>query len=368
MNKLAILGKGFLQIGTFGATTLILACSGPIDSERVSMSRAVIDQLPSLGAEGIAWLDFEALREALPEEQWKRYEEIFLEERIFLAPDGDELWQMWEGLGINPREGLELISFAIMHDAQGIGGDADHAQDELIILISADFDHNRFESARTDAVANWSSEDVDGTTIWWVDEVNTGLAPFLAVAATPPSLGLAFLDDTTIAIGNQESLHTVIKTKGDRLEPLELGHIMNDLISEVTGQGQVWMVATNPLIPTQLGSDDAPLVLPGVIGNLEAISMSVQMGDGLSARFAGITPSSEDTRMLTESFNGLTAMGKMMLQGSQPELFKILDGGVHAEQDDHKINIEVNLSQTNLDFLLSIAEQELRNMAIGSGL
>ncbi|HJO29941.1 MAG TPA: hypothetical protein QGG30_05600, partial [Acidobacteriota bacterium] len=65
--------------------------------------------------------------------------------------------------------------------------------------------------------------------------------------------------------------------------------------------------------------------------------------------------------------NGLIAMGKMMLQGSQPELFEILDG-VHAEQDDQKINIEVSLSQTNLDFLLSIAEQELRNMAIGPGL
>ncbi len=368
MDKLAIFGRGFLQIGTFGAATLILACSASIDSERVSMSRAVIDQLPSLGAEGIAWIDFEALREALPEEQWKRYEEIFLEEGIFLESDGDELRQMWERLGTNPRESLEHISFAIMHDAQGVSGDADHTQDEMIVLVSADFDHNRFELALTDAVVNWSSENVADTTIWWTDEVSTGLAPFLEVAATPPLIALAFLDDTTLAIGNQESLYTVIEAKGSRLEPLESGHIMNDLISEVAGQGQVWMVATNPLIPTLLGSDDAPLMLPSVIGNLEAISMSVQMGNGLSARFAGITPSSEDTRMLTESFNGLVAMGKMMLQGSQPELFEILDGGMHAEQDDQKINVEVSLSQTNLDFLLSIAEQELRNMSIGSGL
>ena len=41
---------------------------------------------------------------------------------------------------------------------------------------------------------------------------------------------------------------------------------------------------------------------------------------------------------------------------------------MHAEQDNQQINIEVSLSQTNLDFLLSIAEQELRNMAIGPGL
>ena len=368
MNKLVVLGKGFLQIGTFGAVTLILACSTSIDPKKVTTSQTLIDQMPSLGAEAIARINFAGLREALPEEQWKRYEEIFLEEGILLESNGDELRQMWEGLGTNPRERLKHISFAIMHDTQGVGGNADHTRDEMLILVSADFDHNRFELALTDAIANWSSEDVDGTTMWWVDEVNTGLAPFLEVAETPPIIALAFLDDTTLAIGNQESLYTVIETKGSRLEPLESGHIMNDLISEVAGQGQVWLVATNSLIPTLLGSDDAPLMLPSVIGNLEAISMSVQMGDELSARFTGITPSSEDTRMLTESFNGLVAMGKMMLQGSQPEFFEILDGGVHAEQDDHKINIEVNLSQANLDFLLSIAEQELRNMAIGSGL
>lgn len=367
MNKLAIFRRGFLQIGAFGSTALILACSASIDSERVTMSRALIDQLPSLGAEGIAWIDFEALREALPEEQWKRYERTFFEEGLFLEPGGDELRQMWERLGINPREGLEHISFVIMDGAQGVGGDADHTHDEMIILISADFDHNRFESALTDIVANWSIEDVDGTTMWKVDEVSTGLAPFLEVAATPPSLALAFLDDTTLVMGNQESLYTVIEAKGSRLEPLESGHIMNDLISEVAGQGQVWMVATNPLIPTLLGSDDAPLMLPSVIGNLEAISMSLQIGNGLSARLAGIATSSEDARMLTDSLNGLIAMGKMMLQGSQPELFEILDG-VHAEQDDQKINIEVTLSQTSFDFLLSIVEQELSNMAIGSGL
>ena len=95
--------------------------------------------------------------------------------------------------------------------------------------------------------------------------------------------------------------------------------------------------------------------------------MSLQIGNGLSARLAGIATSSEDARMLTDSLNGLIAMGKMMLQGSQPELFEILDG-VHAEQDDQKINIEVTLSQTSFDFLLSIVEQELSNMAIGSGL
>ena len=59
MNKLVVLGKGFLQIGTFGAVTLILACSTSIDPKKVTTSQTLIDQMPSLGAEAIAWIDFE---------------------------------------------------------------------------------------------------------------------------------------------------------------------------------------------------------------------------------------------------------------------------------------------------------------------
>ena len=138
MNKLVVAGKGFLQIGTFGAVALILACSTSIDPEKVTTSQTLIDQMPSLGAEAIARINFAGLREALPEEQWKRYEEIFLEEGILLESNGDELRQMWEGLGTNPRERLKHISFASMHDTQGVGGNADHTRDEMLILVSAD--------------------------------------------------------------------------------------------------------------------------------------------------------------------------------------------------------------------------------------
>ena len=51
----------------------------------------------------------------------------------------------------------------------------------------------------------------------------------------------------------------------------------------------------------------------------------------------------------------------------QPELFEILDRGVHAEQDDRKINIEVNLTPADLEFLQRMAEEEMDDAVIGSG-
>ena len=71
--------------------------------------------------------------------------------------------------------------------------------------------------------------------------------------------------------------------------------------------------------------------------------------------------------MLTDSLNGLLSMGKMMIQGSEPELFKILDRGVRTQQDDRTITIEVNLTETDLEFLRRMAEDEMGDAVIGSG-
>ena len=358
MNKLTNFWRSSLQVSTCGAIALILACSVSIDSESVTPSQALIDRLP-FGATTIAWIDFEALNEAIPLEQWERYEGMFLGVAA--------VRQAEEAIGIDLREDLRQIGVAVMPVVGGID------YDEPIVLISADFDRDRFESLLTDVM----SIEYAGATMCKVDDFVRNLMVAADLTEDFASLGIeaeleiesandaymVVLDDTTLAIGTEESLRTVIDVEGGRREPLESDPTMKNLISEVATQGQVWLVATKPLIPTQLGSDDAPLILPSTIGNLEAISMSVQMGDGLSARFAGIATSSEETRMLTDSLNGLIAMGKMMSQGSQPELFEILDG-VHAERDEREINIEVNLSQASLDFLLSIAVAELGNMTI----
>ena len=103
------------------------------------------------------------------------------------------------------------------------------------------------------------------------------------------------------------------------------------------------------------------------IESIETVTLSMWLGDGLSIRLTGIAGSAEDAGMLTDSLNGLLSMGKIMIQGSQPELFQILDRGVHAEQDDRRINIEANLTPADLEFLRRMAEDEVGDAVIGSG-
>lgn len=365
MNSLTKICRGFLQIGACGAMALTLGCSVSIDYESVAESRALIDRLPS-GAMAIAWIDFEALAEALPAEQWDQYEEM-----LHRNEDTQALEQFEEATGIDLREDLRQMGVALMPGGAG--------DDWPVVLIEADFDRGRFESLLTDA----ESIEYEGATMYAVDdfvrnlEVSVGRDENIyspgAEAETEPADNayIVVLDDTTLAIGTEESLRIVIDVDGGRRETLKSDPDMNDLISEVAGHGQIWLVATKSTWDDQvadLGQSMPGAMVPATaIESIETITLSMRIGDGLSIRLAGISGSPEDAGMLTDSLNGLLSMGKMLIQGSQPELFKILDRGVHAEQDDRRITIEANLTQADLEFLQRMAEEGIGDAVIGSG-
>ena len=107
MNSLTKICRGSMRIGARAALVLTLGCSVSIDSESATESRALIDRLPS-GATAIAWIDLEALSEAMPPEQWEQYEEMF---------EGDEdmrLQRIQEATGIDLREDVRQMGVALM--------------------------------------------------------------------------------------------------------------------------------------------------------------------------------------------------------------------------------------------------------------
>ena len=363
MNSLTKIWRGSVQIGACGTIALMLACSVSIDSESAAESRALIDRLPS-GATAIAWIDFEALAEAMPAEQWDQYAEMLRGDE-----DTQDLERLEEATGIDVREDLRQMGVALMP------GGAD--DDWPVVLIEADFDRGRLESLLTDA----ESIEYEGATMYAVDDFVRNLAAAIgrdenidspgAEAEPADDAYIVVLDDTTLAIGTEESIRIVIDVDGGRRETLKSDPDMNDLISEVAGHGQIWLVATKSTWDDRvadLGQSGAGAMVPTTaIESIETITLSMGFGDGLSIRLAGISRSPEDARMLTDSLNGLLSLGKMMLQGSDPELFEILDRGVRAEQDDRRINIEANLTQADLDFLQRMAEEEMDDAVIGSG-
>ncbi len=365
MNSLTSFSRGSLQIGAYGAIALVLACSVSIDSEGVTESQALIDRLPS-GATAIAWIDFEDLAEAMSAEQWDQYEEMLQGDE-----NAQELERFEEATGINLREDMRQLGVALMP-----GGGNDNWP---IVLIEADFDRGRLESLLTDT----ESIEYEATTMYAVDDIVRNLEVAVggdedidspgaeAETAAADDAYIVVLDDTTLAIGTEESLRIVIDVDGGRRETLKSDPDMNDLISEVAGHGQIWLVATKSAWDDQvadLGESGAGGMVPATaIESIETITLSIRMGDGLSIHLAGISRSSEDARMLADALNGLLSIGKMMIQGMQPELFEIIDREMHAEQDARRITMETNLTQAELEFLLRRFEEEMGDAVIGSG-
>ena len=92
--------------------------------------------------------------------------------------------------------------------------------------------------------------------------------------------------------------------------------------------------------------------------------MSMRMGDGVTLRLAGVATTAEDAGLLADTLNGWTAMGKIMLQQSQPEMFDILDRGITVGRDDRTVHIEADLSAADIEALRSVME-DLDESVIG---
>ena len=362
MNNPLSWSRNIARFSAWIAVVLVMACSVSVDSEGETQTRALIDRLPA-GAIAIAWIDIEALVAAMPPEEWDEYEEMF---------QGDdnmqELERFAEATGIDPREDMRQVAVAMMPSAG--------ENDEPVVLVALDFDEDRLLALTVDA----ETVSYEGATLYNAQEAfrrieeavgrdaGTGegeLSGEFELTAEPDSY-LTILDAQTLAMGTEESLKMLIDVDGGRHDSLKMDPVMNELISDVAGQGQIWFVATREAWDDQIGElgQGGGMVPTNAIESIEVMTMAMRLGDGMTLRLAGVAASAEDAGLLATTLNGWTAMGKMMLQGSQPELFGILDRGITVGQDDRTVHIEANLSAADIVALRLMAE-ELDESVIG---
>lgn len=364
MNKPLIWSRNIARFSAWTAVVLLMACSVSVDSEGETQTRALIDRLPA-GAIAIAWIDIEALAAAMPPEEWDEYEEMF---------QGDDnmqgLERFAEATGIDPREDMRQVAVAMMPGAAQEG--------DPVVLVVLDFDEDKLLALMAEA----ETVSYEGATLYNAQEVFRSLAKTVGGADADASEGeagdmegeaggmeveiaatrdgyLTILDAQTLAMGTEASLKVLIDVDGGRYDSLKMDPVMNDLISDVAGQGQIWFVATSDTWEDQIGElgQGGGMVPTNAIESIEVMTMSMRLGDGMTLRLAGVTASAEDAGLLADTLNGLAAMGKMMLQQSQPELFGILDRGITIGQDDRTVHIEANLSAADIAVLRLMAEE-----------
>lgn len=355
MNNPLSWSRNIARFGAWTAVVLLMACSVSVDSEGETQTRALIDRLPA-GAIAIAWIDIETLAAAMPPEEWDEYEEMF---------QGDDnmqdLERFTEATGIDPREDMRQVAVAMMPGAAEDG--------DPVVLVALDFDEDKLLALMAEA----ETVSYEGATLYNAQEVfrrlqeavgreDTGagegeLSGEFELAAEPDNY-LTILDAQTLAMGTEEGLKVLIDVDGGRHDSLKMDPMMNDLISDVVGQGQIWFVATSDTWEGQIAElgQGGGMVPTNAIESIEVMTMSMRLGDGMTLRLAGVAASAEDAGLLADTLNGWTALGKMMLQQSQPELFGILDHGITVGQDDRTVHIEANLSAADIAVLRLMAK------------
>jgi hypothetical protein len=180
---------------------------------------------------------------------------------------------------------------------------------------------------------------------------------------------LAILDGETLAMGTESTLRVIVDVAGNRHDALKMDPTMNDLISDVAGQGQIWFVASRDTWDKRLDdlAQGGSMVPVSAIESIEILTMSLRMGDGMTMRIAGMAATAEAAAELSTSLNGLLAMGRMMLQQQEPELFAIIDRGLSVGQDDRTVHIEATLTDADIEILQRMAEEQMPGSVVGSG-
>ncbi len=377
MNASRNLSKSMLDFATLMAIGALLACSVTVDSEGGTQSAALIDRLPA-GATAIGWIDFEDLAASMTAEQWQAYEQMF---------EGDEdmqdLERFAEVTGIDLRQDMKQTALVVMP--------GDDEESDPIVLAHVLYEEDRI----MELFANAATRTYQGRTLYAANEVFRELEGALGQdeeaeegldeaespegepeddSAGAPAIEregyLVLLDDRTIALGSEPGLQIVVDVEDGRREGLKADPAMNDLISDVAGQGQIWLVATRESWDDEIGDLGAggAMVPTNAIESIEVVTMSMRMNEGMAMRLAGITASAADAELLADALSGWTAIGKMALQGSQPELFEILDRGLRVGNEDRSVHIEATLTQADLDVLRRLAEEQMEaGEVIGSG-
>lgn len=350
---------------SYAVILALTACAVSVETDTAQDSRSLLARLPS-GSTAIGWIDVEAIAAAIPPERWAEYKSVV---------ESDENWQdierFAEATGLDPRTDLRQIAIAaIPKDEDGM---------DAMVLISATFDQERMESFLERA----ETESYDGHTIYRIEdevwgELTEGADQAEAEeeehveaeeegeesAEEDDPAYLVILDSETLLFGDDAGVRLGIDIEAGNRDSINMDPHINDLVTDVAGEGQIWFVATREAWEDELDEIPAGMPVPAnLFEGIETVTIWMRMSDGIAMRLAASAGTAEDAKLLADTINGLVAMGKMMLQSEQPEVFQILDRGISVGADDRTFSIDANLTEEDIDTLRALTEEQAREQS-----
>ncbi len=301
----------------------------------------LIARLPA-DATTVGMIDFAALRNT------PAYE--FLRNEGAAVGDPGEFEDLIAETGIDPDTDLHRIAFISSQWFSEDMGDASGA------VVVATFDRDKV----LESIAEQPTEEYGGYTLYSSDGWHRGEDEGDDEGDGEGDDGdrddgyLTILDDNTVAFGGSRTIRAIIDVANGAASARTNTRLMG-LLEDVDPDSETWFVSAQDALFKDIAPDsDGPMQqIP--IDRIDAMIMSLRLTDGIQVNLRGRTGESSDAKLLGDSLNGMLAFGKMMIQGSDPDVFAILDRGITAGSSGRDVTLRANLSIADLETLSNYA-------------
>lgn len=163
----------------------------------------------------------------------------------------------------------------------------------------------------------------------------------------------ALIDPTTAVAGTPGSIRAAIdqyKTGGRNATVAAL----LARAAVLPAENQIWAVSDSPDAFTGLGlSGSAAQNIGKVIGQIDRLTFTADLRNGLNVVAVGDCRTEPDARNLGDALRGLASMGKMMVPQNQPDLLKLYDA-VQVDQQQKVVKLTANIAPNLIDKLLAV--------------
>jgi hypothetical protein len=247
----------------------------------------------------------------------------------------DAFKQIEEKLGLNPERDLDRVVIA-GRDPAGL------KKDPGIALITGRFD--RYKLGRVaEQRAGVTTKNHQGTSMYLYNEEQKG------------ATAVAFLDDSTLVLGSQAAVESVIANRANGSGGLRSNAALIALLQGVKPGSTFWMAGDSALL------SQMPASLPGAGGNnmaipsLKSMVITGDLDPVVAVQLTGETADAAAAQSLADIVRGLVAM--LSLQAQQRPEFRQLSSAISVTTEAHKVQINARFPYELLEKLHGVARR-----------
>lgn len=171
---------------------------------------------------------------------------------------------------------------------------------------------------------------------------------------SPGDLFFFFLDSNTLAFGHREPLEALINVRFGDDESFLANDTLNDLVSEVNGQGTMWAALDKNYAQQSIGMLLPDLAqFPGaqpLLGRISGMTISVSTDPGVDAQVTPHCGSTDDALTLAQLLQAGLLYKRYQVNQYNADMAKAIDATSVAADGDH-LKIRTQLSS---DLLLAL--------------